>query len=147
MMTQTSEPRLEFPPPPQVVADLANDGSLYYLATPYTRAPGGHDLAYRIACGTAANLMALGVAVFCPIAHGHSIVLAGPFQGRGDVDWQHINNKLLSACDGMIVAMTPGWSESAGVAEEIWKADELILPVYYMLPDGTLLAERPEPVQ
>jgi len=120
------------------------DGELYYLATPYTRAPGGREEAYRIACMTAANMMRLGVAVFSPIAHGHAIASIGELEATESAWWEDINNTVLDTCGGLVVAMMPGWDTSEGIEDEIFRARRGRIPVWYMGADGHLFAEPPE---
>ncbi len=128
--------------PPTDISDLAHQGMVYYLATPYSNAPGGHEHAYRIACITAARLIDRGVNVFSPIAHGHAIAQHGQMKTDA-IGWAGINNSILAGCDGLIVAMAPGWRDSSGVAEEIELAEWHDLPVYYMSPDGVISTTPP----
>lgn len=133
-------------PDVQLVDRLAGDG-LYYLATPYSDAPGGQEHAYRIACIIAANLIRKGVMVFSPIAHGHPIATLGGIEGRDGLTWERINGDVLATCEGLIVAMMPGWDTSAGIKAEIQAAYDWMMPIWYMDGEGVLTRERPEPEQ
>ena len=95
----------------------------YYLASPYSKFPGGIDAAYEAACKVAAECFAEGLLVFSPIAHTHSIAKIGGFGGGFDV-WRKYDLAMMQAAQGLIVAKLPGWRESEGVAAEIkWFAD------------------------
>lgn len=94
--------------------------TLTYLATPYTRYPGGHDAAFELACQSAAVFLAAGIPVFSPIAHSHPIARHMLSEQLFDHDlWVQIDAPMLAACDAMIVVTADGWRESRGVQHEI----------------------------
>lgn len=102
---------------------------LWYLATPYAKYPFGKDEAARHAAKIAAEFINNGVAVFCPIAHGHTIQTNGGIQGH-DV-WLGLDELIMHACVGLIVPRMPGWHFSKGVTWEIeWFAKHGIEPLY-----------------
>ena len=49
--------------------------SYYYLATPYSKYPGGPEAAFQMACRQAAILIKAKIPVYCPIAHTHPIAV------------------------------------------------------------------------
>lgn len=109
----------------------------WYLATPYTKYPKGHQAAADDACKIAAALMKRGIIIFCPIAHSHSIAL----HGLDNVDaamWEAFDKPLLDACCGVIVAEMYGWKESYGVQHEISEAVKAGKPVMYLPVDDLL---------
>ena len=55
----------------------------WYLATPYSKFPGGLDAAYVEACKAQALLIKAGVPVFCPISHTHGPARAWQNQSVG----------------------------------------------------------------
>lgn len=102
---------------------------LWYLATPYAKYPFGKDEAARHAAHIAAEFINNGVAVFCPIAHGHTIQTNGGIQGH-DV-WLGLDELVMNTCRGIIVPHMPGWHFSKGVRWEIeWFAKKGISPFY-----------------
>lgn len=102
---------------------------LIYLATPYSKYPGGREQAYKEACKKAAELMS-HVAVFCPIAHSHSIELEGM---NGDIKngdwWLKQDFEVLKRCDELWVYQMPGWEDSYGVTREIQFALNNFIPI------------------
>lgn len=102
---------------------------LIYLATPYSKYPGGREQAYKEACKKAAELMS-HVAVFCPIAHSHSIELEGMKGDIKDGDWWLKQDfEVLKRCDELWVYQMPGWEDSYGVTREIQFALNNYIPI------------------
>lgn len=106
----------------------------FYLCSPYSRHPRGLDAAHDEAVRAAVTCIRSGIAVLCPIAHGHLIAKRGDFSTDYET-WRSINDAMIEASRGLIVVMLDGWRESAGVNQEIAFAKALGLPVYYMEPD------------
>ena len=105
---------------------------LIYLASPYSKYPGGRLLAFREACQKAGELMEQGLNVFCPIAHSHSIE-EWCFDDRKDGDWWLKQDfAVLEHCDELYVYMMPGWKESYGVGAEIDYAEQLNIPIKFV---------------
>lgn len=107
---------------------------LVYLASPYTHP----DLnvrqdRYEMATMAAAKLMAMGFAVFSPIAHSHHIadflpdgtVVDHEFWMRQDLPW-------LRKADALFVLRLEGWEESRGVNAEIHCARHIGMPVEFL---------------
>jgi hypothetical protein len=102
---------------------------LIYLASPYSKYPGGREAAYKEACSKAAELMQQ-VAIFCPIAHSHSIELEGMNGDIKDGDWWLKQDfAVLKRCDELWVYQMPGWEESYGVTKEIMFAVKNSIPI------------------
>lgn len=127
--------------PATTISDLAGNG-LVYLATPYSGYKDGQGAAYSLACIIAARMMAKGVAVFSPIAHGHGIALHAREDGiklsDDGTDWEAVNKAVLGACDAMVIADMDGWEQSEGIRDEVDSADWQ-MPIYVMDKDGNLL--------
>lgn len=115
-----------------------------YLATPYSKYPGGVDQAHAEACWIAARLWKAGVQVYSPIAHTHAIEKIGGL-GVGFEHWAAFDEALIAASDGMIVAKMPGWEDSEGIAAEIAICGRLGKPVRYLDPATLTLDEGPRP--
>lgn len=120
----------------KTIDDLA-DGSLYYLATPYQSHPEGMTEAYKVAAITAARMIERGVMVYSPIAHGHPIATLGGL-GRGSDVWGGINDAVMTACLGVVIAEMPGWDKSPGIADERDLAERLCVSVWLMDKHGHL---------
>ena len=92
--------------------------TFYYLATVYTQHPDGLDVAHMDACKAAAQLMAAGVPVFCPIAHSHHVAAHGELDPLDHDLWMEADRPLMDAAGGLIVVKIPGWETSRGIAYE-----------------------------
>lgn len=104
-----------------------------YLASPYSRYPGGIDAAHAEVCQIAAALFRAGTLVYSPIAHTHAIAKTGGLD-LGFEQWAAFDEAMIAASDGMIVVKMDGWQDSAGIAAEIAICKRLGKPVQYMDP-------------
>lgn len=106
---------------------------LIYLASPYSKYPYGREAAYKEACAEAARCMQSGVAVFCPIAHSHSIEVEGMDGNIMDGDWWLQQDfAVLKKCDELWVYQMPGWKNSYGVLKEIAFAEDNNIPIKWV---------------
>jgi hypothetical protein len=111
---------------------------LIYLATPYShRDPVVRERRFKEACRIAAHFISEGWLVFCPIAHGHPIAVAGENVGTCWLPknwdyWQKFDCKMLSACDELWIVMMDGWEESKGIDGEIDMAADLKKPIRFI---------------
>jgi len=90
-----------------------------YLASPYSAPdPEIRETRYQLAEHATAILLRVGVAVYSPIVHCHT--LAKNHDLPGDFAfWEKYNYRMLSAARKLLVLKLPGWSESIGVRAEI----------------------------
>lgn len=109
--------------------------SFWYLATPYSAYEDGLSAAHERACANAALLVRAGIPVYAPIAHTHSIGLAGDIDLRDHGIWMAADKPFMDAAHGLIVCMIDGWWRSYGVAEEIRTFVEAGKPIVYMQAD------------
>ena len=109
----------------------AVDGFVY-VASPYTKYPGGIEDAFQGACRCAAWLIAQGLSVFSPIAHTHSVAILGGLDPLNHEIWLPADTPLMRAATGLVVAMMPGWRDSFGVRFEIDEFDSAGKPIFYM---------------
>lgn len=107
---------------------------MYYLATPYSNYPGGHDAAADAADREAGFLIKHGINAMSPIAHCHRIFKSGYATGGDFETWKRWNFAMLYAAKGLIVCKLDGWAESKGVQAEIKIAQGLDMKVIYMEP-------------
>lgn len=115
-------------------------GSLFYLASPYTKYHEGVDAAFSAVCKQAAFLKNNGIDVFSPIAHSHPISVHGQLgsYSPGDSEYQNLlewDKKFIDRCDGIIVCMMDGWQESYGVKWEMEQFSKQGKPIFYMTPN------------
>lgn len=107
---------------------------LRYLATPYTKYPGGVEAAFAEAVCIAARLLAIDKPVFSPIVHWHPIARAGNFDLLDQSFWLEADKALMHASSTLFVATMPGWDTSHGVAVEIEYFRAARKPIYYVNP-------------
>jgi hypothetical protein len=101
------------------VSELPKDRGFWYLATAYSKYPGGLQKAYEFACEAAAILMQYDVHVFCPISHSHGISIYGGINPVDHEIWLLADQPFMRASTGILVVIGDGWDESYGISEEI----------------------------
>lgn len=107
------------------------DDRPWYLATPYSNYPEGHDAAWKDACLVAGALLNAGVQVFSPIVHWHPIAKMQRLPTDA-VFWKSANDRSQDACAGVIVCELPGWKDSAGMKAEVQRAHAHEQPVIHL---------------
>ena len=63
--------------------------------------------------------MKCGKHIYSPIAHTHGIAKVGGFDPLDHDIWLPLDEKMMVACDYLVVAKMEGWDTSKGVAFEI----------------------------
>lgn len=123
--------------------------SYWYLATPYSKYPGGHHEAFRQAAKAAGLLHNAGHTVFSPIVHSHPLVTIGGVDGTDFDAWRGVDEVMMYHAYGLIVCMLPGWDKSAGVAEEMKFFRDRFprRPLRYMEPGSATLHDYPAPLK
>lgn len=112
---------------------------LVYLCSPYThRDRSVMADRFKIVCRVASMLMGQGHMIFSPIAHSHSIAMAGGFPRHWEF-WQEYDREILSHCKEMWVLKMEGWKKSVGIKAELAIAKELGLPVRFVDEGGTFV--------
>lgn len=108
---------------------------MIYLASPYYH-PKSHVREERFiaVCEYAAHLFRQGELVLSPIAHSHSIALAGTLPKEWSY-WEKFDTELIQACSKVLVLKLDGWEESVGIRNEINIALKLGKPVEYAEPE------------
>lgn len=115
---------------------------LVYLATPYSKFPGGPLLAYETAARVAGKMLLEGYYVYSPIAHTHPIAtIAGIDPFNHDI-WLPFDEVMMSAADSLAVATLPGWRDSYGVSHEIAAFKRMDKPIFYIDPDTLETSEK-----
>lgn len=106
----------------------------WYLATPYSKYPGGIEEAFKVACRAAADLILAGVKVYSPIAHTHPIAIHGEIDPYAHDIWLPADEPFMDAAHGLIVLRADTWEKSYGIGVEIEHFKKLGRPVIYMDP-------------
>ncbi len=105
------------------------DQSFWYLASPYTKYPGGLTSAWEDVCRTAAWLTERQVPVFCPIAHSHPIAIHGNLDPTDHELWLSSDAPMMRAACGLLIVEMPGWMDSYGVGVEIEAFENMGKPI------------------
>jgi hypothetical protein len=108
---------------------------LAYVGTPYTRYKDGNlYAAYQEACCVSAQLIRMGIKVFSPIAHSHSIGVWGDLPLDDHSMWMEFDKTMMEKADCLIVVHLEGWQQSVGIAEEIKYFAAALKPIYNLDP-------------
>lgn len=132
-------------PPPQSGPQWLSEGTkvtklsgekftFWYLATPYSKYPGGHELAAELSSLKAAKLLEARVPTFAPIAHSHPISKHTRVSNTDHDFWINADAPFIKLASGLIVVTAEGWRDSKGMAEEIKRFTEAGKPVVYWSP-------------
>ena len=113
------------------------DNGYWYLASPYSKFPGGLAQAHRQVCIEVGRLVQAGVAVFSAIAHSHKVAEYCKINPRAHEIWIPLDQALMASAKGLIVLTLPGWERSIGVGFEISYFEATKQPIVYMMP-GTV---------
>lgn len=108
--------------------------SYWYLATPYSKYPGGLEAAFVLACKATADLIRAGVRVYSPIAHTHPVALHGEIDPYDHGIWLPADQPFMDAAKGVIVLRAETWEQSYGIKCEIAAFEAAGKPVIYMDP-------------
>lgn len=117
---------------------------LHYLATPYAAHGSGRIAAFYEACDLASRLLAAGVMVFSPIAHGHAIADYATKNPFGEAEWRTFDLLFAPFCDSLIVGHLDGWERSEGIASEIERFARDRKPIFDCDPLSLTMTKRCE---
>lgn len=106
--------------------------TLSYLASCYSRHPGGIAVANEQVCRAAATLIKLGRHIFSPVAHSHAIATMGCLDPLDSVLWMELDLKFIRACDELLILQLPGWDDSLGIKQEIKEFKSRNKPIKYL---------------
>ncbi len=106
--------------------------SYWYLATPYSKYPGGIHAAHKLACEQTALLITAKVPVYSPIAHTHDIAIYGKLNPLDHSIWLPADEPLMHAAKGLIVLRAESWEQSYGIGEEIKAFRAAEKPIVFM---------------
>ncbi len=117
-------------PPPARKPEVKKPFTFWYLATPYSKYPDGHEAAFRMAARVTARLVMRRVPVFCPIAHSHPVSEFVMGVDKTDHDfWMNVDRPMMDAASGLLIYCDTGWETSRSVQEEIRAFKEAGKPV------------------
>jgi hypothetical protein len=110
--------------------------SFCYLATPYTKYPGGIEAAYQLACSMASEMLLADINTFSPIVHAHAIATATGMNSLDHEFWMAIDFPFLDAAKVLVVGCAEGWDESLGVQQEMAYFLEQHRSIIRILPES-----------
>jgi Domain of unknown function (DUF1937) len=108
--------------------------SYLYLATPYSKYPGGINAAYELASREQALLVWAGVPVFCPIAHTHGAAIHGDLDPKDHGIWLKADAPFMDGAAGLIMLKAETWQDSYGMRKEQEAFRDAGKPVFWMTP-------------
>jgi len=121
---------------PAAIATLA------YLATPYSRYPGGLEQAYIEASKLAAGLIKSGLKIYSPIAHCHPIAINGGLDPLDHELWMEQDRAMMEVCGALIVAHMAGWATSKGIDIEVKFFQGKKRPIFDLDPGTMKMVKR-----
>lgn len=107
---------------------------LIYVGTPYTKYPGGIELAFADACKLTARLIGEGLNVYSPIVHCHAVAIHGGIDPLDHKFWLSVDAAMMHKADAMIVAMMDTWEDSTGIKHEVDAFCLANKPWFYLNP-------------
>lgn len=114
------------------LAYLAEVPGFWYVASPYSKYPGGMKEAWIEVCKAAGFLIRQKVPVFCPIAHTHPIAIHAHMDQLKHEIWLPADQPMLEAAYGMIIVMLETWETSTGIRYEQDYFKKASKPIWYM---------------
>ena len=115
---------------------------LAYLATPYSKYPGGIREAFEEACRITARLLLAGAKVYSPIAHTHPIATIGGLDPLDHSIWMPFDEAMMRVCDVLIVVHLESWETSKGIAMEVEYFEKAGKPIFDMDPETLVMTRR-----
>lgn len=112
------------------VATLRAAGGFIYLGSPYSLYP-DQDEAADIVAAAAAGLMAQGLVVYSPIAHGHYVSQQGDLPTSWEF-WKAQCQPLIDSASALAVLKMEGWGQSVGLQYEIGEFRRAGKPVVFL---------------
>ena len=98
---------------------LTHGSGYWYLSTPFTDFPGGHDLAFQQACKIRGELLMRGISCYSPIAETYMVAKICSLPVANHDLWMADDLPKMEGARGLIVARMLTWQTSKGMAIEI----------------------------
>lgn len=105
-----------------------------YLSSPYSHSdPDVRQQRFAAVCRAAARMMVEDrVAVYSPVAHGHSVAEQGGINAMNHQFWMSQCLPFVGMVDELVVLKLDGWEDSQGIKSEIAQAEMFGVPVRYV---------------
>lgn len=117
---------------------LRDVDGFWYVSSPYSKYPGGHDAAFDDICDVCVRLALDGLKFFSPICHCHPIA-ASAGRRLNHYNWLALDAPVANAAYGLVVVMMQGWEDSEGVEAEIAWFKAAGKPIHYVSQDLTVI--------
>lgn len=104
----------------------------WYLASPYSKYPGGIEAAFKEICIVAGKFIEAGVRVYSPIAHTHPIAVYSEMDPMDHDIWIPADAPFMELACGLIIVMMETWDESRGIEIENDAFVRAGKPIYLM---------------
>ena len=108
--------------------------TFYYIATPYSKYPGGLEEAFLLAVRTRGLLVKAGIPCFSPIIHSHTVAKECDIDPFSHAIWLPAEKPIMVCATGLIMVMAEGWKESYGMEEERKAFEAMGRPIFWMTP-------------
>ena len=102
-----------------------------YLASPYSKFPGGVDEAFEIVSAAAGYLIKEGVKLFCPISHSHPIAVYGHVPVASHGIWLPVDQPFIDGAGAICIVLMESWATSYGIGYEIDQFRDAEKPEFY----------------
>lgn len=119
---------------------LAKLSGFIYLGSPYAKYHAGLNEAARVVTECAGKLMARGMRIYCPIAHGHAVTQYQVLPRTWEY-WKDQDQPLIDAAAALIVLEMDGWWESVGLKYEFESFLTAGKPIVYLKPEDLGVSE------
>lgn len=115
-----------------MLQQLAGVDGFWYVATPFTLHPRGHNAAYLDALIAEAWFRNRGFRAYVPIARTHGVSDHIGIPPEDHDFWMSVDTPFMDRAAGLVVVKIPGWDSSKGVAFEIKVFTMQQKPVVYL---------------
>lgn len=103
----------------------------WYVATPYSKYPGGIFTAYDMAVAVRGWLSVQRIPNFLPIVHSHPVAIACGLDPLDHNIWLPDDAPFMTAAGGLIVVKMDGWDTSYGIEQETAAFAAAGKPIHY----------------
>lgn len=113
---------------------------MIYLASPYSHPdPVIRKTRFLLVEQCAANLIKAGRFVWTPIVYTHEMAIKHSFPTDAEF-WKKLNISFLRKADEMYLLKIDGWMESKGVMMELKLAEDMLIPIRFVNPEGEFIS-------
>jgi len=108
--------------------------SFWYLASPYSKFPGGINAAFDQVVQARGLLIRAGIPCFSPIIHSHPVAIACGLDPHDHSIWLPAEEPIMRCATGLIMLRMESWEISYGMGVERKAFEEAGKPIVWMDP-------------